>query len=140
MNQHIVSSIEQLSLVAKSLLNFKNDCKIFILNGEPGAGKTTFVKNIAQQLGCTEEITSPTYSIVNEYAANEMAIYHFDLYRMESYEEILDIGFWEYFDDNAFVFIEWADLVISELDKYVIININTLANESRVVSFEAVGF
>ncbi len=126
----------ELKQLAKTLLSFAGNCKIFILEGNLGAGKTTFVKAIAQELNCTEAITSPTYSIVNEYITkNDTNIFHFDLYRLNSIEEIEDIGFWEYFSDNNYIFIEWADLVLNELGSYVRINIRTLADESREFTF-----
>lgn len=135
-----IKSESELPALAQQLLEFtesnsKNN--IFILNGDLGAGKTTFVKEIAKQLQCTEAVTSPTYAIVNEYITTEnIHIYHFDLYRMNSLEEIEAIGFWDYLDGESYIFIEWADLVLPQLENYIRINIQTLANDIRTFTFE----
>jgi tRNA threonylcarbamoyladenosine biosynthesis protein TsaE len=78
--------------------------------GEMGVGKTTFIKRICQHLGVTDSISSPTYSIVNEYKTAHFSIFHFDLYRVNSPEELMDIGFEEYLENpKAYCFIEWPD-------------------------------
>lgn len=136
---HIIQNIDELPKLAEQLLSFAQKHKIFVFKGDLGAGKTTFIKAITKHLGCEEEITSPTYSIVNEYMLGTDTIFHFDLYRMKSYEEILDIGFWDYFIEKPYIFIEWADLVVDELEKYVFINVETLATEKRTFTFSFVG-
>ena len=136
--KYTINSLNALPSLAKQLLAFKENETIFVLNGDLGAGKTTFVKAIAKELSCNEDITSPTYSIVNEYRTENAVIYHFDLYRMNSLAEIEDIGFWDYFDDKPIVFIEWADLILTQLDSYIRINIDTLANDSRTFTFERI--
>ncbi len=136
MQEHIIRSIDELPQLAKSLLDFAEERSIFVFKGSLGAGKTTFIKYLSQAIGSNDEVTSPTYSIVNEYVSSNYSIFHFDLYRMKDYEEILDIGFWEYFEENTYIFIEWADLVVAELDKYTFVSIETQADGSRKFCFE----
>ena len=90
---------------------------IVTLNGELGAGKTCFTSGAAKALGIRDYINSPTFTIVNEYRSGESLLYHFDLYRIASYEELLDIGFEEYAEHDAVLFIEWAERV-PEIKKY----------------------
>ena len=81
--------------------------KVLALEGDLGAGKTTFVKTIAARLGFAGEVTSPTFSIVQEYPTPEGMLYHFDLYRLETVDEVLDLDFERYLDDARFVVVEW---------------------------------
>ncbi len=84
---------------------------IVTLNGDLGAGKTRFTCGAAKALGIREYITSPTFTIVNEYDSGNLLFYHFDLYRISSYEELSEIGFEEYLEKQAVIFIEWAERV-----------------------------
>ncbi len=104
-----VESLESWNRVAFEILKHFPEQKIFALYGEMGVGKTTLVKCFCKALGVTEEAVSPTFSLVNEYSGTQK-IYHFDLYRLNSPEELLDIGFEEYLSDGAFCFIEWPEL------------------------------
>lgn len=88
--------------------------KIFLFFGDMGVGKTTFIKEMAKQLGVSET-TSPTFSIVNEYAIPNDKIYHFDFYRIETIDEVYDIGVEEYLDSGHYLFIEWPDKIKSLL-------------------------
>ena len=88
---------------------------ILLLNGDLGAGKTTFTKFLLARLGSSNEVSSPTYSIVNEYDTENGKVYHFDLYRMSSMEEVYDIGIEEYLYNGFLNIIEWADVYLPEL-------------------------
>ena len=88
---------------------------ILLLNGDLGAGKTTFTKFLLARLGSSDEVSSPTYSIVNEYDTENGKVYHFDLYRMSSIEEVYDIGIEEYLYNGFLNIIEWADVYLPEL-------------------------
>ena len=106
---------------------------ILLFDGDMGSGKTTLIKALVKQLKAQDEANSPTFSIVNEYLTPDKKIYHFDLYRLNDFEEALDFGIEEYLnDDQAYVFIEWAD-VISELlpDNSQKIRIIVKENNSR---------
>lgn len=88
---------------------------ILALIGDLGTGKTTLTKSIAAGLGVTEDITSPTFNIVNEYHSGRLPLYHFDVYRLESGADLFEIGGEEYFDAGGVCIIEWADLVAEAL-------------------------
>lgn len=105
-----VSSEAELPQVAKDLLHFAKDVKVFCFDAEMGSGKTTFIKVLCKVLGYQGVISSPTYSIINEYPVKNTAIYHFDLYRLKSAEELVDIGFEDYLYSNNYCFIEWPQI------------------------------
>lgn len=121
-----VSSPEELPLVCEKILKEHKDKKIFLLNGTMGAGKTTLVKELCRQLGSIDNISSPTFSIVNEYLGAECPIYHFDFYRLEDVSEAIDIGAEEYFYSGNYCLIEWPEIISNLLpssDKCVSIDI-----------------
>lgn len=91
---------------------------ILLLRGELGSGKTTLVKHFCQHLGITESISSPSFGLVNEYRTNGVCVFHFDLYRVKSIEELFDIGFEEYLNQEAICVIEWPDIALPVLHKY----------------------
>ncbi len=106
-----VGDLSELRQVAKEWIALHPKPTVCLLNGEMGAGKTTFIKTICEGLGVTEAVSSPTFSLVNEYMAkNEKIIYHFDLYRLKSEDELYDMGFEEYLDQGSYVFIEWPEI------------------------------
>jgi len=102
MNTISVSNISELRNVAHSILTHMSDQNIFAFNGKMGAGKTTLIKAFCEELGVEEIVTSPTFSLVNEYSnENNQPVYHFDFYRIKKIEEVFDIGYEEYFySDN----------------------------------------
>lgn len=89
---------------------------ILLLKGNLGAGKTTFSQNLVAELGSADEVTSPTYTIVNEYHSPKGKIFHFDLYRMKTVEELFDIGIDDYLEEGFLNIIEWPDLYEEELE------------------------
>ena len=112
-----VERLEDWNNVAAEILKHFPERKIFALYGEMGVGKTTLVKSFCKALGVKEEAVSPTFSLVNEYKIDRLlvktpttTVFHFDLYRLKSAEELLDIGFEEYLADGVFCFIEWPEL------------------------------
>lgn len=102
---------EEMSLVGKHLVQMARSNAVFLLKGNLGAGKTTLIQHILLELGLNETISSPTFSIVNTYTLpGGKTIHHFDLYRMETPEELEQIGFEEYLDGNSLSFIEWPEV------------------------------
>lgn len=93
----------------KILQNYTS--KTFLFYGPMGIGKTTLIKELVRQLGSSDNVSSPTFSLVNEYASKEGPIYHFDLYRIQDEEEALDIGLEDYFDSGNWLFVEWPDKI-----------------------------
>lgn len=130
MLQKEVTNESELPEVALAILLELKEPIVVVFEGEMGAGKTTLIKAICNQLGCVEEGSSPTYSIVNEYLTSSGDyIYHFDCYRLKSENEALDIGFDEYVDSGNYCFIEWPDKVQNLLpDNYVRIQVEVKGN------------
>ncbi|WP_159479572.1 tRNA (adenosine(37)-N6)-threonylcarbamoyltransferase complex ATPase subunit type 1 TsaE [Chryseobacterium sp. 18068] len=110
---------------------------ILLLKGNLGAGKTTFTQFLLKNLGSEDEVSSPTYSIVNEYSSPKGKIYHFDLYRLKNIEEVYDIGIEEYLDNAFLCIIEWPEVYEDELYglNYHAMNINN-TGESREITFD----
>lgn len=124
----------ELETTCHSLLSVLPAPSIVLLEGQMGAGKTTLVKQICQLLGVKDGISSPTYSIVNEYQGNDHLIFHFDLYRLKDMQELMDMGFEDYLYQNAWVFIEWPELAEPFLpDQCVYLNL-AVDGEQRVLS------
>lgn len=88
---------------------------ILLLKGNLGAGKTTFTQFLLKHLGSSDEVSSPTYALVNEYSASQGKVYHFDLYRLNSIEEVYDIGMEEYLDEAFLCIIEWPEIYEEDL-------------------------
>jgi len=109
--------------------------KIIFLYGDLGAGKTTFVKNFLMRLGTEDIVSSPTYSIVNEYiVAKQKTAYHIDLYRLEGEGDALDIGIEEYLHSGDFIFIEWPQIIERLVDNYLEVKISVDNDGGRTFS------
>ena len=107
-----IVNLEQIREAAKEFIANIGERTVFAFYGKMGAGKTTFVKAVCKELGVDDVITSPTFSIVNEYRSGDTGelIYHFDFYRVKKIEEVYDMGFEDYFYSGALCFIEWPEL------------------------------
>ncbi|TYA58948.1 tRNA (adenosine(37)-N6)-threonylcarbamoyltransferase complex ATPase subunit type 1 TsaE [Formosa maritima] len=110
MKLNIDYSINELQSVAKKLIKNLNS-KTILLYGDMGVGKTTLIKAFVKQLGSFDEVSSPTYSIVNEYELKDDKIYHFDLYRIKDIDEAYNFGIEDYIDSNHWIIIEWPELI-----------------------------
>lgn len=131
-----IQSLEQINEAAKEFISAMGDSSVFAFNGKMGAGKTTFIKAICQELGVEDVITSPTFSIVNEYRSEKTAelIYHFDFYRIKRLEEVYDMGYEDYLYSGAICFIEWPELIEDLLPEDAIqVSIEELEDGSRKV-------
>lgn len=129
-----VPNLQALPQAAKTILNNLGNKKIITLSGDLGAGKTTLVKAIAKHLGVTENVSSPTYSLINEYQYGNQILYHLDLYRLQSIDEALSIGIEEYLDSGSYCFIEWHNVIAPLLPIDVVnISISTNPNQSRTI-------
>ena len=125
-----------ISEVASALLNYSAS-KIYLFYGEMGVGKTTLIKEIVKHLGVTQISSSPSFSIVNEYEIGEEAIYHFDFYRINHFEEAFDIGIEDYLYSGNYVFIEWPEKIGPLLpENATSIKIITNTNGSRTLKIE----
>jgi tRNA threonylcarbamoyladenosine biosynthesis protein TsaE len=139
MKKLTITNISQLAEVANYIKELSRTHKHFCFEAEMGAGKTTAIKKICEAFGVEDYISSPTYSIVNEYVTKQnQLIYHFDLYRLNSEIELLDIGIEEILDSDAICFIEWPEKIINFLStNYVRVNIK-VEKEIRLFTIEIV--
>lgn len=111
-NSIICRKVEDIDLVAKKILEFFPKKKIFAFFGELGAGKTTMIKSLCDELGVIDTVSSPTFAIINVYQSeNSGEVYHFDFYRIKSESEALDIGYEDYFYNDSYCFIEWPEKI-----------------------------
>ena len=132
----IIRKEEELCAVAKMILE-KYNSKIFLFYGEMGVGKTSFIKKFCKELGVTDVVSSPTFSIVNQYLnVNDEIIYHFDFYRTEKKEEVFDIGYEEYLFSSSYCFIEWPEKIEDLLPtNYLKINMK-LDDNNRIINIQ----
>lgn len=129
-------NLADLPNIAKQLLTFANNEKIFVFEGEMGAGKTTFIKSFCETLGVTDVVSSPTFSIVNEYKGKNEGIYHFDFYRIKNLNEAFDLGYEEYFYSGNICLIEWPEKVTDLLpDGFIKVKINIAKDNVRIFTF-----
>ncbi|MFY0481225.1 tRNA (adenosine(37)-N6)-threonylcarbamoyltransferase complex ATPase subunit type 1 TsaE [Flavobacterium sp. PLA-1-15] len=125
-------SLEQINQVAQEVLK-QNPQKVILFNGDMGVGKTTFIKALSKALGVKDATSSPTFSLVNEYEAeNGKLVYHFDVYRLKNEAEAYDIGIDEYLYSDEWCFIEWAEKIPSLIpQQHSVIDIKLLSNGNR---------
>lgn len=133
--QIVIESKDSLESAAKQFIAQMGDNKVFAFQGDMGAGKTTFIKAVCNELGVTESVASPTFAIINEYKDKEgSSIYHFDFYRINNIEEVFDFGYEDYFYSGNICFIEWPDIVESLLpEDCVRITIEEQENGARIL-------
>lgn len=105
--------LDGLDALAKTLIAFAGDVRIWLIFGEMGAGKTTLIKALCGVLGVEDTVSSPSFSIVNEYPLGEASVYHFDFYRIRNEQEAFEIGTEEYFYSGAYCFVEWPEKIPS---------------------------
>ena len=130
----IINNLENIREAARAFIGAIGDHKVFAFYGSMGAGKTTFVKAICEELGVEDVITSPTFAIINEYSSREGVIYHFDFYRIKKLEEVYDMGYEDYFYSGALCFIEWPELIEEVLPEDAVkVSIRENADGSRTV-------
>ena len=132
-----IENIEKIREAAREFVANIGDSTVFAFYGKMGAGKTTFIKAVCEELGVEDVITSPTFAVVNEYrsdASGEL-IYHFDFYRVKKIEEVYDMGFEDYFYSGALCFIEWPELCEEVLPEDTVkVTIEESSDGTRVVT------
>ena len=138
-----IQNLDSIREAAREFIQHIGEARVFAFYGKMGAGKTTFVKAICEELGVEDVITSPTFSIINEYSLTShllpltsSSIYHFDFYRIKKLEEVYDMGYEEYFYSGALCLIEWPELIEEILpDDAVRVSITEQDDGSRIVTF-----
>ena len=109
---------------------------ILAYRGDLGAGKTAFTRGLARGLGCTDLVTSPTYTIVNEYLNGRLPLFHFDMYRLASSDDLWDIGWEDYLERGGICAVEWSENVEDALENAISVTIEKLGEESRRITIE----
>ena len=139
----IIKDIAQIREAAQQFVEQIGDHSVFAFYGKMGAGKTTFIKAVCEELGVDDVITSPTFAIVNEYSLTShlspltSKIYHFDFYRIKKLEEVYDMGFEDYFYSGDLCFIEWPELIEEVLPEDAVrVTIEALPDGSRKITME----
>jgi tRNA threonylcarbamoyladenosine biosynthesis protein TsaE len=134
----LVFSEKQINKVALQFLKLTSNFRHIAFLGSMGSGKTTFITAICKQLGVNDLVSSPTFSIINEYSTKEgISVYHFDFYRIKKEDELFDIGFEEYCDGNEYCFIEWPEKAEKLIpDDFLWVKIEEIKTNKRSISFK----
>jgi tRNA threonylcarbamoyladenosine biosynthesis protein TsaE len=129
-------SLEEINLAVDKFFPLLIDYKVFAFYGKMGAGKTTFIKALCLKLGVIDNISSPTFSIINEYKTKkDESIFHFDFYRIKNINEAFDLGYEDYFYSNSFCFIEWPEKIEELLPENCLKITIEEENNIRTISF-----
>ena len=133
----IISSLDKIADAALEFVSQIGEKRVFAFYGGMGAGKTTFIKAVCDQLGVNDAVTSPTFAIVNEYNSQMGPIYHFDFYRIKRASEVLDIGFDDYIYSGNLCLMEWPELIEDFLpEETTIVKIMEIENGMRKIIIE----
>ena len=138
--QYITNSPAQTEAVGAALGKNIKSGSVIAYRGDLGAGKTAFTRGLARGLGYTEPVTSPTYTIVNEYLGGRLPLFHFDMYRLKSSDDLWDIGWEDYLDRGGVCAVEWSENVEEALDHFILVNIEKIDDESRRITIEGGNF
>tara|TARA_B100001778_G_scaffold334242_1_gene344957 strand:- start:1758 stop:2177 length:420 start_codon:yes stop_codon:yes gene_type:complete len=134
MGNKLKYTLDTIHVVSDHIKDLINNYTIFLFEGDMGSGKTTLIKQVVKDIGISENVKSPTFSLVNEYIENDLVIFHFDLYRINKENELDSIGFYEYLDSGKLCFIEWPDIAIQNIYKdYVLIKISITSDSEREI-------
>ena len=134
--QYITNSPAQTEAVGAALGKILSPGTVLAYRGDLGAGKTAFTRGLARGLGCTDMVTSPTYTIVNEYLSGRIPLFHFDMYRLASSEDLWDIGWEDYLDRGGICAVEWSENVEDAMENAVSVTIEKLGEDTRRITIE----
>ena len=130
----LTNAPEETEAVGQSLAQRLKPGTVIAYEGDLGAGKTAFTRGLARGLGATERVTSPTYTIVNEYLTGRLPLFHFDMYRLGSSEELWDIGWEDYLQRGGICAVEWSENVRDALEGALVVRIEKTGEESRRIT------
>ena len=132
-----IDSLSELPRVAEAVIEALDGRSVVLLRGGMGAGKTTLVSRIAALLGAEDTVTSPTFALVNQYEGQQCRIYHFDFYRIDSIEEVFDLGYEEYFYWGDLCLVEWPEKIEPLIpDDAMVVRITAGDDEQRIFEIE----
>ena len=134
--EFITHSPEETEALGERLAKILAPGTILAYRGDLGAGKTAFTRGLARGLGCTEQVTSPTYTIVNEYLGGRLPLFHFDMYRLRSSDDLFDIGWDDYLERNGICAVEWSENVADAMEDPVTVTIEKTGENSRRITVE----
>ena len=134
--EYITHSPAETEAVGEALAKTLRPGTVLAFRGDLGAGKTAFTRGLGRGLGCTERVTSPTYTIVNEYTSGRLPLFHFDMYRLRSSEDLFDIGWEDYLERGGVCAVEWSENVADALDGAIWITIEKTGDDSRRITIE----
>lgn len=136
--EKITSTLQGIDDVARALIENCGEYKVWLFEGQMGAGKTTLIKAICSELQVEDVVSSPTFGIVNEYLSHSFGVvYHFDFYRLEEEDEALDIGVEDYFYGGETCFIEWSSKISSHIpERHVVVTIDIVDDQTRTIAVE----
>lgn len=134
--EFITHSPEQTENVGAALGKQLKAGAVIAYQGDLGAGKTAFTRGVACGLGAKESVTSPTYTIVNEYLSGKYPLFHFDMYRLASSDDLFDIGWEDYLDRGGVCAVEWSENVADAMEGAIIVTIEKLGEDSRRITIE----
>ena len=138
--EFITNSPAETEKVGEALGKVLSPGSILAYEGDLGAGKTAFTRGLARGLGAKEQVTSPTYTIVNEYLSGRMPLFHFDMYRLTSSDDLWDIGWEDYLERGGVCAVEWSERVEDALEDAINITIEKTGEESRRITIEGGDF
>ena len=134
--QFVTCCAEQTEAVGEALGKVLKPGTVIAYEGDLGAGKTAFTRGLARGLGCREGVTSPTYTIVNEYLSGRIPLFHFDMYRLRSSEDLFDIGWDDYLERGGVCAVEWSENVADAMEDAIRVRIEKTGDESRRITIE----
>ena len=134
--EFLTNSPEETEKIGAALGNVLKPGTVLAYRGDLGAGKTAFTRGLARGLGYTEPVTSPTYTIVNEYLGGRLPLFHFDMYRLASSDDLWDIGWEDYLDRNGVCAVEWSENVEDALENAILVTIHKTGETSRRIEIE----
>ena len=137
--KYMTNSPEETEKIGAALAEKMEPGAVIAYRGDLGAGKTAFTRGLARGLGYAEPVTSPTYTIVNEYLGGRLPLFHFDMYRLHSADDLWDIGWEDYLDRGGVCAVEWSENVAEALEGAITVSIEKLDDTTRRITIEAEG-